>query len=76
MKNILLFFFLCITLSFCTSTKETTIKIPKVKGQKWFTNKSLKEYSQEFLEKDWTIKDTSSLNFLDSLQIEKEIKII
>lgn len=70
MKKVVFFFLISLTFSFCSPSRETTIKVPKPPNQKWFTKKSLKKHSEEFLNKDWSTfkqKDSSINHFLDSL---------
>lgn len=70
MKKVIFFILLSLTFSFCSPSRQTTVKVPKPTNQKWFTKKSLERHSEEFSKKDWTTfkqKDSSINHFLDSL---------
>lgn len=70
MKKVIFFILLSLTFSFCSPSRQTTVKVPKPTNQKWFTKKSLRKYSEEFSNKDWSTfkqKDSSINHFLDSL---------
>lgn len=66
MKNYLLVILVGISFSFCTPIKKTQVKMPKQPTVKWYSKKSLKKYSKEFSQKDWTKKDTVFVPTLDT----------
>ena len=68
MKYSLFFFLICFSSTFCTPTKKVIVKMPSEPKSHWFTKKSLDRYKKEFVNKDWTKRDTTYNRFLDSVQ--------
>jgi hypothetical protein len=50
----------------CSSTRNGVVKMPKQPYVKWYSKKSLKKYSKEFNNRDWTKRDTVFVPVLDT----------
>jgi hypothetical protein len=66
MRSYLVLTLITILFSFCSPIKKTSVKIPRQPYVKWYTKKSLKNYSKEFSKKDWTKKDSVFVPILDT----------
>lgn len=66
MKKILFIVLLSIGIVSCSSSKRTTVKMPKQSYVKWYSKNSLKKYSKEFNSRDWTKRDTVVVPVLDT----------